>query len=147
MDKKEVIFYNENGDKVVEKLMIMSTECGNVSIEEAEFSALHRNIEEIYHWAKQGEEIYQDLVKVFDTENPIDDVIMINRQSRTLEACIESLQDKYQVRRTTAETLVNMPLSELTDMSLDNIKDSLAYYSLAVKQLRPLIVLHSSTQS
>ena len=92
-------------------------------------------------------EIYQDLVKVFDTENPIDDVIMINRQSRTLEACIESLQDKYQVRRTTAETLVNMPLSELTDMSLDNIKDSLAYYSLAVKQLRPLIVLHSSTQS
>lgn len=48
MDKKEVIFYNENGDKVVEKLMIMSTECGNVSIEEAEFSALHRNIEEIY---------------------------------------------------------------------------------------------------
>lgn len=143
MKKKEVTYYNENGEKVVEKLMVMRTESGDVRIEEADYSSMHRNIEEIYHWAKQSEEIYQDWIKIFDTEDPIEDVILINRKSCTLEACIESLQKKFQIRKTAAVALVNMPLSQLTDMRLENLKDCLAYYSLAVKQLEPLFALRS----
>lgn len=143
MEKKEVTYCNVNGNQVVEKLMIMCTECGNVRIEEADFSSMHRNIEEIYHWAKQGEEIYEDWVKVFNAENPIEDIIVINRKSRTLKACMESLQEKYQIRKTAAEALVNMPLSQLSEMNLEDIKGSLAYYSLAVKQLKPLLDLRS----
>ena len=142
MDKKEVIFYNENGDKVVEKLMIMSTECGNVSIEEAEFSALHRNIEEIYHWAKQGEEIYEDWVKVFETKAAIDDIIVINRRAQTLNDCIEKIQEKYNIRHSSAEALANLSLSALADVSLESIKERFVYYSFAVKQLKPLVNLH-----
>ena len=143
MKKKEETYYNENGEKVVEKLMVMRTESGDVRIEEADYSSMHRNIEEIYHWAKQGEEIYQDWIKIFDTEDPIEDVILINMKSCTLEACIESLQKKFQIRKTAAVALVNMPLSQLTDMRLENLKDCLAYYSLAVKQLEPLFALRS----
>lgn len=69
--------------------MVMRKEDGKVRIEETDFSALHCNIEEIFQWAKQGEEIYEDWVKVFETKAAIDDIIVINRRAQTLNDCIE----------------------------------------------------------
>ena len=73
----------------------------------------------------------------------LEDVILISRKSRTLETYFKLLLDKYQIRKTAAVALVNMPLSQLTDMRLENLKGYLAYYSLAVKQLEPLFALRS----
>lgn len=123
--------------------MMMCKERGNVRIEEADFSDLHRNVEEIFHWTKQGEKLYEDWTKVFESETAIDDIIVINRKTQTLNNCIEKLQEKYNIRHFSAEALVNLSLSTLIDVSLEYIKERFAYYSSAVQQLNPLVNLHS----
>ncbi len=143
MKKKEVVYINENGNQVTEKLMVMCTEEGCVTIEEADFSAMYRNVEEIYHWAKQGKEIYEDWSKVFDCENPIEDIILINRQANTLSASIDALKSKYNIHQSAAEALVNMSLSELTGLDIEEIQEKLKYYSLAEHQLKTLIDFRS----
>lgn|SRR5574344_348182 len=142
MKKQEVTYVNEDGQQITEKLMVMRKEGGKIRIEEADFPAIHRNMEEIFQWAKQGEEIYEDWVKVFETGTAIDDIIAINRKARTINDCIEKLQEKYNIRHSSAEALVNLSLSALADADLENMKERLAYYSLAVKQLKPLVNFH-----
>ena len=92
MKKQEITYVNEDDQQITEKLMVMRKEDGKVRIEETDFSALHCNIEEIFQWAKQGEEIYEDWVKVFETKAAIDDIIVINRRAQTLNDCYLKLR-------------------------------------------------------
>ena len=142
MKKQAITYVNEDDQQITEKLMVMRKEDGKVRIEETDFSALHCNIEEIFQWAKQGEEIYEDWVKVFETKAAIDDIIVINRRAQTLNDCIEKIQEKYNIRHSSAEALANLSLSALADVSLESIKERFVYYSFAVKQLKPLVNLH-----
>lgn len=143
MEKKEVVYINENGNQVTEKMMVMCTEEGCVTIEEANYSAIYRNVEEIYHWAKQGKEIYEDWSKVFDNENAVEDIIEISRQAKTISECIDALKNKYNIRQSAAEALVNMYLSQLSGLDINEIQEKLRYYSLAEQQLKTLIDLRS----
>lgn len=59
MKKKEFIYHNTDGKIAKEKLMLMFNENGHVRIDEADYTALYKNIEEFYHWALQGKEIYK----------------------------------------------------------------------------------------
>lgn len=139
MKKKEVIYYNEDGQRVSEKLMIMSKVNGKVSIEEAGFNTLSANIQEIYHWAIQGKDVYDGWVKVFETENAYEDLISIIRRAKTTEECIATIVEKYGISEVSAEALVDLSLPQLTGLILDNIKECQEYYSLAVEQLKPLM--------
>ena len=51
MKKKEIIYHNTDGKMAKEKLMLMFNENGHVRIDEADYTALYKNIEEFYHWA------------------------------------------------------------------------------------------------
>ena len=60
MKKKEIIYHNTDGKMAKEKLMLMFNENGHVRIDEADYTALYKNIEEFYHWALQGKKIYKE---------------------------------------------------------------------------------------
>lgn len=139
MKKKEVIYYNEGGQQVAEKLMIMSKVNGEVSIAEAKYYTLSANMPEIYHWAVQGKEVYDGWVKVFGTENVYEDLISIIRQAKTKEECIATIVEKYGISEVSAEALVDLSLPQLTGLIIDNIKECQEYYSLAVERLKPLM--------
>lgn len=139
MKKKEVIYYNEGGQRVAEKLMIMSKVNGEVSIAEAKYNTLSANMPEIYHWAVQGKDVYDGWVKVFETENVYDDLISIIRRAKDTRDCVASIVEKYNISEVSAEALADLTLYQITGTTIDNIKECQEYYSLAVEQLKPLM--------
>ena len=122
-----------------EKLMLMFNENGHIRIDEADYTALYKNIEELYHWALQGKEIYEEWIKVIQTDNAINTLLQMLRQANTIEDFINETTEIYKISNVSAEALANLSLSELTGLTLDVIIQSLKYYSIAVEQLGTLI--------
>ena len=139
MKKKEFIYHNTDGKMAKEKLMLMFNENGHVRIDEADYTALYKNIEELYHWALQGKEIYEEWIKVIQTDNAINTLLQMLRQANTIEDFINETTEIYKISTVSAEALANLSLSELTGLTLDVITQSLKYYSIAVEQLGTLI--------
>ena len=139
MKKKEFIYHNTDGKMAKEKLMLMFNENGHVRIDEADYTALYKNIEELYHWALQGKEIYEEWIKVIQTDNAINTLLQMLRQANTIEDFINETTEIYKISNVSAEALANLSLSELTGLTLDVIINSLKYYSLAVEHLGTLI--------
>lgn len=139
MKKKEFIYHNTDGKMAKEKLMLMFNENGHVRIDEADYTALYKNIEELYHWALQGKEIYEEWIKVIQTDNAINTLLQMLRQANTIEDFINKTTEIYKISTVSAEALANLSLSELTGLTLDVITQSLKYYSIAVEQLGTLI--------
>ena len=139
MKQKEIIYHNTDGKMAKEKLMLMFNENGHVRIDEADYTALYKNIEELYHWALQGKEIYEEWIKVFQTDNAINTLLQMLRQANTIEDFINETTEIYKISNVSAEALANLSLSELTGLTLDVIIQSLKYYSIAVEQLGTLI--------
>ena len=139
MKKKEIIYHNTDGKMAKEKLMLMFNENGHVRIDEADYTALYKNIEELYHWALQGKEIYEEWIKVIQTDNAINTLLQMLRQANTIEDFINKTTEIYKISTVSAEALANLSLSELTGLTLDVIIQSLKYYSIAVEQLDTLI--------
>ena len=139
MKKKEFIYHNTDGKMAKEKLMLMFNENGHVRIDEADYTALYKNIEELYHWALQGKEIYEEWIKVIQTDNAINTLLQMLRQANTIEDFINKTTEIYKISTVSAEALANLSLSELTGLTLDVIIQSLKYYSIAVEQLGTLI--------
>lgn len=139
MKKKEFIYHNTDGKMAKEKLMLMFNENGHVRIDEADYTALYKNIEEFYHWALQGKEIYEEWIKVIQTDNAINTLLQMLRQANTIEDFINKTTEIYKISTVSAEALANLSLSELTGLTLDVITQSLKYYSIAVEQLGTLI--------
>ena len=121
--------------------MVMSKVNGMVSIEEAGYNTLSANMQEIFHWAVQGKEVYDGWAKVFEMEEAVDDVISIIRRSTTIKDGIASIVEKYNISDASAEALADLSLPQLTGLELDNIKECQEYYSLVVEQLQPLMSL------
>lgn len=139
MKQKEIIYHNTDGKMAKEKLMLMFNENGHVRIDEADYTALYKNIEELYHWALQGKEIYEEWIKVIQTDNAINTLLQMLRQANTIEDFINETTEIYKISTVSAEALANLSLSELTGLTLDVITKSLKYYSIAVEQLGTLI--------
>ena len=139
MKKKEFIYHNTDGKMAKEKLMLMFNKNGHVRIDEADYTALYKNIEELYHWALQGKEIYEEWIKVIQTDNAINTLLQMLRQANTIEDFINETTEIYKISNVSAEALANLSLSELTGLTLDVIIQSLKYYSIAVEQLGTLI--------
>ena len=139
MKKKEIIYHNTDGKMAKEKLMLMFNENGHVRIDEADYTVLYKNIEEFYHWALQGKEIYEEWIKVIQTDNAINTLLQMLRQANTIEDFINETTEIYKISTVSAEALANLSLSELTGLTLDVIINSLKYYSLAVEHLGTLI--------
>lgn len=140
MAKSGISYYDEDNNLVVEKLMVMRRVCGTVSIEEAAYSTLSSNVSELYQWAKQGRAIYKDWIKVFSNYNALEEVIRIIRNASTPLDGQNTIVSNYGVSKMSAEALVNTPLSQLVCLNLDKVKKMYAYYSLAEKQLKPLLI-------
>ena len=139
MKKKDIIYHNTNGKMAKEKLMLMFNDNGHVRIDEADYTALYKNIEELYHWALQGKEIYEEWIKVIQTDNAINTLLQMLRQANTIEDFINETTEIYKISTVSAEALANLSLSELTGLTLDVIIQSLKYYSIAVEHLGALI--------
>ena len=139
MKQKEIIYHNIDGKMAKEKLMLMFNENGHIRIDEADYTALYKNIEELYHWALQGKEIYEEWIKVIQTDNAINTLLQMLRQANTIEDFINETTEIYKISNVSAEALANLSLSELTGLTLDVIIQSLKYYSIAVEQLGTLI--------
>ena len=139
MKEKEIIYHNTDGKMAKEKLMLMFNENGHVRIDEADYTALYKNIEELYHWALQGKGIYEEWIKVIQTDNAINTLLQMLRQANTIEDFINETTEIYKISTVSAEALANLSLSELTGLTLDVIIQSLKYYSIAVEQLGTLI--------
>ena len=146
MKKKEIIYHNTDGKMAKEKLMLMFNENGHVRIDEADYTALYKNIEELYHWALQGKEIYEEWIKVFQTDNAINTLLQMLRQANTIEDFINETTEIYKISNVSAEALANLSLSELTGLTVDVIINSLKYYSLAVEQMGALIQQKNALQ-
>ena len=139
MKQKEIIYHNIDGKMAKEKLMLMFNENGHIRIDEADYTALYKNIEEFYNWALQGKEIYEEWIKVIQTDNAINTLLQMLRQANTIEDFINETTEIYKISTVSAEALANLSLSELTGLTLDVIIQSLKYYSIAVEQLGTLI--------
>ena len=139
MKKEEFICHNTEGKIVNKKLMLMFNKNGHVRIDEADYTALYKNIEELYHWALQGKEIYEEWIKVIQTDNAINTLLQMLRQANTIEDFINETTEIYKISNVSAEALANLSLSELTGLTLDVIIQSLKYYSIAVEHLGALI--------
>ena len=139
MKKKEFIYHNTDGKMAKEKLMLMFNENGHVRIDEADYTALYKNIEELYYWALLGKEIYEEWIKVIQTDNAVSTLLQMLRQANTIEDFIDETTEIYKISNVSAEALANLSLSELTGLTLDVIIQSLKYYSIAVEQLGTLI--------
>ena len=140
MKKKEFIYHNTDGKMAKEKLMLMFNENGYVRIDEADYTALYKNIEEFYHWALQGKKIYKEWMKVFQTdENAINAFLKMLRQANTIEDFINETTEIYKISNVSAEALANLSLSEFTELTVGVIQLRFKYYSLAVEQLGALI--------
>lgn len=89
MKKKEFIYHNTDGKMAKEKLMLMFNENGHVRIDEADYTALYKNIEELYYWALLGKEIYEEWIKVIQTDNAVSTLLQMLRQANTIEDFID----------------------------------------------------------
>jgi len=139
MAKKGISYLDEEDNLVNEKLMVMCTKCGTVSVEEANFGTLFSNLSEIYQWAKQGKIVYKGWIKIFETDNALEDIIHIIRHAKTPMDCQQTIANKYGISKMSAEALVNTPISRLASLNLEVSKKMYASYSLAEKQLKPLL--------
>ena len=105
MKKKEIIYHNTDGKMAKEKLMLMFNDNGHVRIDEADYTALYKNIEEFYHWALQGKEIYEEWIKVFQTdENAINALLQMLRQANTIEDFINETTEIYKISTVSASS-------------------------------------------
>ena len=139
MKKKEFIYHNTDGKIAKEKLMLMFNENGHVRIDEADYTALYKNIEELYYWALLGKEIYEEWIKVIQTDNAVSTLLQMLRQANTIEDFIDETTEIYKISNVSAEALANLSLPELTELTVDVIINGFKYYSLAVEQLGALI--------
>lgn len=140
MPKSGVCYYDEDNNLVKEKLMVMRQVSGTVSVEEANYSNLSSNISELYQWSKQGKAIYKGWIKIFSNDNALEDICSIIRNAKSPLDCQNSISSKYGVSQMSAEALVNISLSQLTSLSLDESTKMYEYYSLAEKQLKALLL-------
>lgn len=136
MKKKEIIYHNTDDKMVKEKLMLMFNENGHVRIDEADYT---ENIEELYYWALLGKEIYEEWIKVIQTDNAVSTLLQMLRQANTIEDFIDETTEIYKISNVSAEALANLSLPELTELTVDVIINGFKYYSLAVEQLGALI--------
>ena len=140
MAKSGVCYYDEDNNLVKEKLMVMRQVSGTVSIEEANYSNLSSNISELYQWSKLGKAIYKGWIKILSSDNALEDICSIIRNAKSPLDCQNSISSKYGVSQMSAEALVNISLSQLTSLSLDESTKMYEYYSLAEKQLKALLL-------
>ena len=139
MKNEEFIYHNIEGKIVKEKLMLMFNDNGHIHIDEADYTALYKNIEELYHWALYGKEIYEEWMKIIKTDNAINTLLQMLRQANTIEDFIDETTEIYKISNVSAEALANLSLPELTELTVDVIINGFKYYSLAVEQLGALI--------
>lgn len=139
MKNEEFIYHNIEGKIVKEKLMLMFNDNGHIHIDEADYTALYKNIEELYHWALYGKEIYEEWMKIIKTDNAINTLLQMLRQANTIEDFIYETTEIYKISNVSAEALANLSLSELTELTVGVIQLRFKYYSLAVEQLGALI--------
>ncbi len=139
MKNEEFIYHNIEGKIVKEKLMLMFNDNGHIHIDEADYTALYINIEELYLWALYGKEIYEEWMKIIKTDNAINTLLQMLRQANTIEDFIYETTEIYKISNVSAEALANLSLSELTELTVGVIQLRFKYYSLAVEQLGALI--------
>lgn len=139
MKNEEFIYHNIEGKIVKEKLMLMFNDNGHIHIDEADYTALYKNIEELYHWALYGKEIYEEWMKIIKTDNAINTLLQMLRQANTIEDFIYETTEIYKISNVSAEALANLSLSEFTELTVGVIQLRFKYYSLAVEQLGALI--------
>lgn len=138
MKIKETKYYDSGGSLVREKLMVRRIVEGKETIEEADFHCLAGNIEELYFLAMRGKRISSGLMKIWKT-NRIDDIIAYIRSAKDCEECIQKICAEFDTSKEIAESIVDMTLSQITGIELNNLIESQHYYEKAVECLKPLM--------
>ncbi len=137
MKTKEVKYYDSDGSLIREKLMIRKIVGGEETIEEADYSCLARNIEELYFLALQGRRLSAGLLKIWK-ENRIDDIIAYIRTAKDRKECIQKISSEFNVTEEISESVVDMTLTQLVGIELDALVESQKYFEKAVSCLKTL---------
>lgn len=137
MKPKEVKYYNFDGSLVREKLMVRRIVDGKETIEEADYSCLANNIEELYFLALQGKRLSAGLLKIWK-ENRIDDIIAYIRTAKDRKECIQKISAEFDVTEEISESIVDMSLRQIAGIEIDALVESQKYYEKAVSCLKPL---------
>lgn len=137
MKTKEVKYYNSDCSLVREKLMVRRIVEGKETIEEADFTCLARNIEELYFLALQGRRLSAGLLKIWK-ENRIDDIIAYIRTAKDRKECIQKISTEFNVTEEISESVVDMTLTQIAGIELDVLVESQKYFDKAVSCLKTL---------
>lgn len=137
MKTKEVKYHDSDGSLIREKLMVRRIVDSKETIEEADYSCLARNIEEMYFLALQGRRLSTGLLKIWK-ENRVDDIIAYIRTAKDRKECIQKISTEFNVTEEVSESVVDMTLTQIVGIELDALVESQKYFEKAVSCLKPL---------
>lgn len=139
MKAKEVKYYNSDEALVREKLMVRRIIDGKETIEEADFSCLAKNIEELYFLALQGKRISTDILRIWRKTNQFYDILELFRSGKNYDECIQQIRTEFNTSKEIAEYIADMRFEQLTRIQTHNLIKAQQYYEKAVTCLKPLI--------
>lgn len=110
------------------KLMLMDSCEGQVSINEASFLDVEDCVKELISLADKGKQFYEDMLHVLKCAD-VKDFIKIIRSSETQQEAKKSLVADLNMGQTTANMLLNLPLSEITVLDESHCSRRIEYYT------------------
>lgn len=110
------------------KLMLMDSCEGQVSINEASFLDVEDCVKELISLADKGKQFYEDMLHILKRAD-VNDFIKIIRSSETPQEAKKCLVVDLDMGQTTANMLLNLPLSEITVLDESHCLRRIEYYT------------------
>ena len=128
-------------------LMSKSNEHGKTTIQDEDFECLYNHINELSYYAQQGRRLYDALIKIWQTEDATEQIVSIIRRSLDTNDAMEKLTKKFNVAKFVAKYILDLPLSELTSITLEDLEHKHSYYSKAEESIGVLEDMHDELEN
>lgn len=128
-------------------LMSKSRENRRTTIQDEDFECLYNHINELSYYAQQGRRLYDALIKIWQTEDATEQIVSIIRRSLDTNDAMEKLTEKFNVAKFVAKYILDLPLSELTSITLEDLEHKHSYYSTAEESIGVLEDMHDELEN
>ena len=127
--------------------MSKSEENGRTTIQDENFECLYNHINELSYYTQQGRRLYDALIKIWQTEDATEQIVSIIRRSLDTNDAMGKLTEKFNVAKFVAKYILDLPLSELTSITLEDLEHKHSYYSKAEESIGVLEDMHDELEN
>lgn len=128
-------------------LMSKAEENGRTTIQDENFECLYNHINELSYYTQQGRRLYDALIKIWQTEDATEQIVSIIRRSLDTNDAMGKLTEKFNVAKFVAKYILDLPLSELTSITLEDLEHKHSYYSKAEESIGVLEDMHDELEN